>query len=42
MVEPGYLRGAPLSHPALHVLVGLPTDEVSRKAGLGTNADVDR
>lgn len=42
MVEPGYFRGAPLPHSAVHVLVRFPTDEVSRKAGLGTNEDADR
>lgn len=33
--EPGGFRGAPLPHPALHVLVGLPAGEVSEAGGCG-------
>lgn len=38
--ERGYFRGAPLPHSALHVLVRLSTDEVSRKADVGTHVGV--
>lgn len=36
--EPGGLRGASLPHPALHVLVGLPADEVSEEGGDGDHS----